>query len=255
MKKWKCEKCIGKPCILEIDVYDPPKGCPVNWHNDATWEKITDKSEQKLPKLTADVFNRPDCPEWAKYAAVDESGEVWVFSVKPTINVSDELWCCSTKSANCTSLLFKADASDWQNSLIERPAKLPDWCKVGAWCYCLDDDGNPKYFKITRIEDGFIYGEDWDIDYHFVRQARIRPWTFEEAPVVLKVKDPHDFALAYLSPFGGKYVIAYHHPDEYEKLKLGEVTFTFSAFADIFTQIDGSPCGVLEHMENGEWVK
>ena len=33
-------------------------------------ESLQDK---KLPKLTAEVFNRPDCPEWAKYAAVNRN--------------------------------------------------------------------------------------------------------------------------------------------------------------------------------------
>ena len=28
----------------------------------------------KLPKLTAEVFDRPDCPEWAQYAVVDKDG-------------------------------------------------------------------------------------------------------------------------------------------------------------------------------------
>ena len=134
---------------------------------------------------------------------------------------------------------------------------LPDWCKVGEWVYSIPAQ---KYDKIIAIQDFRIvtremkYTECYINDGNVV-QARFRPWTFEEAPAVLKVKDPHGLALAYLSPFGGKYIIAYHHPDEYEKIKLGEVTFTFSAFADIFTQVDGKPCGKFEHLEDGEWVE
>lgn len=42
----------------------------------------------KLPKLTVDVFNRPDCPPWVKWATVDNEGHVWGFASKPCL-VSD----------------------------------------------------------------------------------------------------------------------------------------------------------------------
>lgn len=137
---------------------------------------------------------------------------------------------------------------------------LPDWCKVGEWVW-IDPKKDPLstgYMKIEDIDRQTLRLSTGSVDFstEAVKQARIRPWTFEEAPIVLKVKDSYSFALAYLSPFGEKYSIAFHYPDEkYEKMKLGEVTYTFSSCADLLTQIDGSPCGVLEHLENGEWVK
>lgn len=72
----------------------------------------------KLPKLTTDVFNRPKCPKWAKWAAVDESGECYVYSNKPSINHLAWLW---SLVGRC-KYIDDYDPSDWKNSLIERPA-------------------------------------------------------------------------------------------------------------------------------------
>lgn len=33
--------------------------------------------------LTQEIFNPPDCPVWAEWAAVNEDGSCWVFSHKP----------------------------------------------------------------------------------------------------------------------------------------------------------------------------
>lgn len=259
MTKWKCSKydCMLSPCVLETRTV--PHSCPLLNLTTPEWEMQepapTDTTTDILPKLTVEVFDRPDCPKWAKYVAVDANGYGYWYEENPGLLYT------GIGHGSKVRLIGRFDSC--VNSFIDRPEKktLPDWCKVGEWVYFLDD---AIYAKITKIETvGYsvpnihfenntsrIYGSlSWD----GVSQARLRPWTFEEAPIVLKVQDPHGSALAYLSPFGGKYVIAYHRPDKYEGLKLGETTFTFSAFADIFTQIDGSPCGVLEHLENGEW--
>ena len=146
---------------------------------------------------------------------------------------------------------MKYDASDWQNSLIERPAKkpeLPDWCKVGEWCFCLDDDGNCKYFKITKIKDNFIYGEDWDIDYHFVKQARLRPYNADEMRGLVGILIRKGQSL--------------HIVTGYEDVLDGECMIHVNGYLysanDLLRQftIDNAPCGVLEHWsENGEWVE
>ena len=149
------------------------------------------------------------------------------------------------------SFSVKYDASDWQNSLIERPAKkpeLPDWCKVGEWCFCLDDDGNCKYFKITKIKDNFIYGEDWDIDYHFVKQARLRPYNADEMRGLVGILIRKGQSL--------------HIVTGYEDVLDGECMIHVNGYLysanDLLRQftIDNAPCGVLEHWsENGEWVE
>ena len=53
-------------------------------------EPATDRN--RLPKLTAEVFDHPDCPKWAKWAAVDYDGEVRFHQEKPTINSLSDIW-------------------------------------------------------------------------------------------------------------------------------------------------------------------
>lgn len=80
------------------------------------------KSKEELPKLTQEVFERPDCPEWAKWAAVDKSGAAFWYSERPKI-----AWPFHYSWAhghNYMSLKGKFDATDWKNSLIERPAAV-----------------------------------------------------------------------------------------------------------------------------------
>jgi hypothetical protein len=216
--------------------------------------EVKEDKKTVLPKLTAKIFDRPDCPEWAMYAAVDFSGNAYFYKYLPRHGAIKPHWVGGEPKQYIGNYAWM----DWENSLVKRPEpEFPEWCQKGKWV-CFYDRFKKKweYFKVNEVKRNCI-SSDNGLEYSFydLKPARLRPWTFEEAPIVLKVEDPYGIALAYLSPFGGKYVIAYHHSDEFEKLKLGEVTFTFSAFADIFTQLDGSPCGVLEHLENGEWVE
>ena len=75
----------------------------------------------RLPKLTTAVFDREDCPEWAKYAAVDEDGEASFFEKIPYQATK----ICGCFLRDCLEAIIpgKFDPSDWQNSLIERPEK------------------------------------------------------------------------------------------------------------------------------------
>ena len=202
----------------------------------------------QLPKLTAEVFDRPDCPEWAQFAAVDQDGAGAYFESKPSLLSWCPWWDRTIK--HCLIDDFeKWDASDWQNSLVERPAKkpeLPEWCKVGEWCFCLDDDGGRKYFKITKIKDNFIYGEDWNIDYHFVKQARIRPYNADEmrglVGVLIRKGQSLHIVTGYENALDGECMI--------------HVNGCLYNANDLLRQfaIDNEPCGVLEHLdEKGEW--
>ena len=74
-------------------------------------------TNKTLPKLTADIFNRPDCQKWARYAAVDEGGWVYVYSDKP--NIAARNWDAQLYS-KATLIGINYDSSDWANSLVER---------------------------------------------------------------------------------------------------------------------------------------
>lgn len=256
-----CEEFHNDPCILDVGEEQYVSGeqmrCPFNNaerdRHYCKWEKYDDSKVAnlqpevaKLQKLTDEVFNRPDCPEWANYAAVDKDGTARFHADEPIVpTMLDGEWWCSI--GNDSLIDGKFDATDWQNSLIERPtAKLPDWCKVGEWCYCLDDDGKCKYFKITKIKDNYIYGEDWDIDYHHIRQARLRPYNAGEMRgLVGKVIERN--SSAYL-------VYSFAHDDLETTVSIEGKYLSENTLLKDFT-IDGKPCGVLEHLENGEWVK
>lgn len=83
-------------------------------------QPVTDDCNQ-LPKLTVDVFSLHTCPEWARHAAVDSDGEARYHELKP---IATEYWWFSSGDIKCADY-GKFDASDWQNSLVERPVKLP----------------------------------------------------------------------------------------------------------------------------------
>ena len=123
-----------------------------------------ENSNAKLPKLTVDIFNRPDCPEWARYAAVDEGGWVYVYPDKP--NIAARNWDAQLYS-KATLMGINYDSSDWANSLIERPEverehpKLtvdifnrpdcPEWAQYAA----VDADGSGHVF-VNKPERGVL---------------------------------------------------------------------------------------------------
>lgn len=245
-----------------------------------------------LPKLTAEVFDRPDCPVWAKYAAVDECGSVRLFSDAPWLGAS----CWNWSHGEVTQLFgVKFDASDWQNSRIKRSTKaafdkllkncaeqqankilqkarrhrlseqyhnapekktLPDWCKVGKWVYaiCLES-GTGDFFKIREIrtEADIILkvgeGEtDWLLFGNHIFPARLRPFNADEMKALVgKVltsnsrSTPFSFLVVYAEG-DGSFIESYRFKYTAKELK------------DYFT-IGNTPCGVLEHFENGEWVE
>ena len=100
-----------------------------------------------LPKLTVDFFNRPDCPEWARWAAVDADGAGHIFDGKP--EEGSLYW--RDYFVNAT-YIGRYDASDWQNSLIERPAKsgsTPAHDDVKAPSYYVNTPFGMELKKIT----------------------------------------------------------------------------------------------------------
>ena len=89
--------------------------------------------------LTQDIFYLPQCPEWAEWAAVDKSGECYVYSDKPSRNRLR--WLCSF-IGSC-KYIDDYDPSDWQNSLIKRPAAESETAPEH------DDVKSPSYYVNT----------------------------------------------------------------------------------------------------------
>lgn len=255
MSKWKCNnKDCYCGCVIDMNSSYVPAVCPVFNENKKTdWHPVDElvTNCNQLPKLTAEVFNRPDCPAWAKYAAVSKFGCLIFFEEKPVLGHNSFLPLYD----NYTTKLYhnahgRWDASDWQNSLLERPEKntLPDWCKPGAWVW---SDG--KYHKIIET------GQDWirtawddrtgiwgmNILYQF-SQARLRPYNAEEMRGLVGKMVTTD---------KGDASIVTDFDTSLDELCIYAEWYKNKELLNSAWQIDGKPCGVLERLENGEWVE
>jgi hypothetical protein len=212
-------------------------------------EPVTEINQ--LPKLTAEVFDREDCPADTKIAVVNmDGGASWGSFATATVT---HLGGWRGEGNGCwTKIPGKWDASDWQKSLIERPAKLPEWRKVGEYGY----DYASGYFKIIKIIDGGInlkvewvkegvQGIVFGCNINNKKQARLRPYNAEEMKALVgKVIEFDVFA---------QLVLMYDGKDN--AILAGDGYWISESILLKDYTIDGQPCGVFEHMENGEWVE
>lgn len=252
MKKFECNGCGGH-CTLTTMLEYKPNMC---FRPEEDWQEVKEDKEikeSKLPKLTAEVFERPDCPEWVNYAAVDKSGMVFVYTKKPKVK-------SSTWDAPCGDFLFIGsdfDASDWQNSLIERPAKikLPDWCKAAKWGY---DTEREEYFEIVAVTPFNVEVAYLDGEFTMVIgipifngdcvQARKRPFNAEEmkalvGKVIEKGPSMH-------------LVIGFENVFENEcMIHVNNCMYSGNDLIRHEYTIDGKLCCKFEHFENGKWVE
>jgi hypothetical protein len=268
MKKFECKVC-GTNCRVTVNhgniMYCPYDKERVDWHEvkeDSAENAQTAVNSEQLQKLTVEVFDRPDCPEWANYAVVNCDGRLTFFSDKPKFEGEDYgCWSCSySKYKHIDNAVF--DASDWKNSMIKRPVKeLPDWVKVGNLVYC-SKTGN--YGEIKTIKDNKIYlrlintDEVLPVKLNMVlkngRPARKRPFNEAEMKAlvgkILTHKQTGDLTL--VTDFINEYDkdLDYHYSTVFA---FGE-NYTDGDLMDDCT-IDGKPCYVLEHLEKGEWVE
>lgn len=212
-------------------------------------ELVTDCNQ--LPKLTAEVFDRPDCPAEATFAIVYQNGSAAFmrgncYDIRPV----GKGWEYSRSSGvyQLCEIPGNWDASDWQNSLVERPAKnLPDWCKVGEWVYLC----NGTYSRIVSINDCHVNLENGiSVGKNSIHEemvsARLRPYNAGEMKALVgKAIERH--SSAYL-------VISYAHDDLETTVYIEGKYLSADNLLRDFT-INGKPCGCLEHLEAGKWVK
>ena len=213
-------------------------------------------SSAQLPKLTVAVFDHPDCPEWAKYAAIDKDGEGFYYEDKPECYGETAAWFCRCKRSFIIKGVY--DASDWRHSLIERIKKneeqvLPDWCKVDAMGW----HKRCGYFKIIYIDD---VSKRVDIQqvgeksrgyfsFHTIRnetvQAKLRPYNEEEMQgLVGKVLD-----------LDGSRDLVTSYDAESELVYADAMWMNSDELLSNGYTIDGERCGIMEHLEDGEWVE
>lgn len=262
MIKYICEVC-KRPCKITVPANSAaPKLCPYSIWKTPIWHKVDEEQSvtdcNQLPKLTAEVFDRPDCPEWAQYAAV-HNGNLIFTDKKPDIN-EHGLFISANDTAKIEKILavpFKS-SEHYLSQVIKRPAKkseLPDWCKQGEWIYTSSE----QYLKIEGISidlqkielsNGAIWNKQDIIDEAV--PARLRPYNADEMKALLgKVVTEKEFdyyaylVTAYTAKLDGKNLVAVGIDDAW--VQSDDVLKLYT--------IDGKPCGILEHLEYGEWVE
>ena len=129
-------------------------------------------------------------------------------------------------------------------------AVFPEWCKVGEWVYspCGCDPNKGSYFKITQIDDVCIIGENDACYVDNAVRARLRPYNPEEMKALVgKVVMWDDYKKSFL--------IIGSSCEDLPMVFFGGCDHTAHDLQVGRYLIDGKPCGVLEHLENGEWVE
>ncbi len=127
----------------------------------------------KFKNLDQLIFD--DEPQHLKWAAIEEDGSVYLFAKKPFIDLHK--WAAGMDEVE-VYVGNEYDASNWQDSLIEREAELTgsDLCRamlargdlmVPVWCGRSDDDArisakdesaiDPAINIISSFDDGYFY--------------------------------------------------------------------------------------------------
>ena len=256
MKKYICKQCKPEiPCVIEWGDSPPPARCPCSGDM-VEWVEVNHP-----PKLTVEALAERgiEWPDWARYAVVWNDGVALFYQNKP-LELTDYGWDHAGGEWGSAPRLNDClwDTSEWQNSLIERPAvvkeslitELPDWCRVGEWARI--DSPGLGHGEIRRIkeiqhkQDGLWIVFDPLKGNHLViagtknlTRFAIRPWTFAEAPARLKITKKSGEVLdldlcVILSEGPGCYYI----DNRRSMIEASELVKQI--------QPDGSPCGVLE---------
>lgn len=127
--------------------------------------------------------------------------------------------------------------------------KMPEWVEIGGYVY---DDRN-GYGKIVSgsvkscyIEFDGGAGDFVPEAFAKLKQARLRPYNAEEMKALI--------GKVIVEKKSGDIGLVTGYCNRKESVYAGRNDFVADLLLSDYT-IDGKPCGVLEHFENGEWVK
>lgn len=153
---------------------------------------------------------------------------------------------CSIGFAPLRCSLTGESSCNWRRVGDQKP-KLPDWCKVGAWCYIHSGGiGTGKYQKIEAVHSGFVKTE-YLVPIENISEARLRPWNDDE----LKSKVGKVFEMG-----NGDLTLCLGYQRDIADLIFVGKLMSAQSFAESDWRLDSLPCGVLEHKnDQGEWVK
>ena len=143
-----------------------------------------------------------------------------------------------------------ADFAEWKTEQ-KQETELPDWCKVGEWVYVKEESAYAKVESIGHIGSNLVLYPDKRMllarSNGYIRdqvvQARLRPYNAEEMRgLVGKVLEWGN---------NSELVISYNEAEV--EVYVDRMWCNAEYLMDNEYTIDGKPCGVLEHLENGEW--
>lgn len=146
-------------------------------------------------------------------------------------------------------LLSLHDTTQVDTQVTTQVEMLPDWCKAGVWIYTSSEQYlKIKSISIDRKNVKLSNGANWsnqDIIDEAV-YARLRPYNADEMKALVgKVtKDTHG-NISFITGYCVNKEVVYS----------GTTNFTAECLLHSCCFLDNAPCGVLEHIENGEWVE
>ena len=133
-----------------------------------------------MTKLTEKVFMNDNCPEWAKYAAVDKSGIAYWYAEEPNCNIKNACWTVNYHGQHYEKISDEEyDSVDWMNSLVKRLTEklnknvfkrkdCPSWAKYAA----VEPNGKAKWFNkkpdIDFVFEKYFWQTSQDCFYEFI---------------------------------------------------------------------------------------
>ena len=157
----------------------------------------------------------------------------------------------ASKTNPALCVIGKYLTPNWQEVKEETEKKketaLPDWCKVGEWVWTITYDA---YFMVDEVNELFIVGEDcygdnYSVTLEKARPARLRPYNAEEMKKLVGKVLQYNTDSYLVTAFENRL----------NQVKIESVWRDADELMKVWICLDGKPCGVMEHLENGEWIE
>jgi hypothetical protein len=149
----------------------------------------------------------------------------------------------SNKSFECKEKIFK---TKWyeidEEEEKEEIKETPSWCEIRSIVYHQNE-----YLTVVG-EIGFtkvILSNGKQVSISELTEARLRPFNEKE------MRELVGKAITYKTS-EEVFLVTYFNKVH---VGLGHLCLTAEDLLNKYTKVNGSPCGVYEHLENGEWMK
>lgn len=162
----------------------------------------------------------------------------------------------SNKSFECKETIFKTKwyeiAEEEEKKEIkaeEKAEELPSWCKKGEMAYYTKGKLYCEILEVDKKRGLILFNSKYLItDFVSISElaeARLRPFNEKE------MRELVGKTIAYKTS-EEVFLVTYFNKSH---VGLGNLCLTDEDLLKDYTMADGTPCGVYEHKENGEWVQ